>query len=228
MRRAAILLCAASFAAAAGTAQADIQYTPMTGYTHGVGIYNPSDPTQLFSVYVTSGSGASYSDVFTFTFAMHHTNVFYDAQALYFSFAYDNDSLEVIGAQPMGQGVSGADWFYNYPSVWPNQSSGWQSVSLGQWFATSDYQQQNASAVVPFFQVQLHIKSACYSQVNSFGVNSMTLISHINSEWNLYGQDFVYGFGAIHEVPEPASMTLLFGGLAGLAGGAVRRRRRAT
>lgn len=228
MQKLPIVLCAALMAAAGTAAQAEIIYTPQdpATYDFGIGLYNPADPCTLNSVFVTSasGGGAFTSDYFTFTFAAHMDAIYYAAQSLHFSFGYDNDSIEVIGAWPMG------GWYFNNYSgmTWPNPSGGWISVtSLTQSMGTgTSCVYMGTSAVVPFFQVMLHVKDAQTSHINGFGISAMTLVSHLYAI-TLFPPDFKYFSGAIHEVPEPASMTLLLGGVAGLAGRAVRRRRRA-
>lgn len=227
MRRIGFVLCAACLLGLASPAAANIIYTPMTGYTHGVGFYNPADPMTLNEVYVTSSSGVMASDYLTFTFAMHHTNLNYFAQSLHFAFFYDNNSLEVVNMWPVGGTTGGMPWDYNYENYpWPNPSSGIVEItSLSQWLPISSYQYQPTTLIVPFMGVQLHIKSTSASMLNSFGVIAMTLHSHIGTQYDLFPGDFMYGFGVVHEIPEPMSVVLMSGGLLALAGRVVRRRR---
>jgi hypothetical protein len=203
-----------------GGALGDITYTPIDPATYGfgVGLYDPANPGHLNDVYVDP---AYFSDEFTFTFAIHCNAIYYNAQALHFAFGYDNSSIEVLHANPLG----GWTWD-NYASAqWPNPSDGWVEVtSLMQGFTVStDFEPYDTSAIVPFMQVHLHIKSDQWSQFNSFGVVAMTLVSHTYA-LTLTPGDFIYGWGVIHEVPEPSSMLLLGGLGAALAGGVVRRR----
>jgi len=198
----------------------DITYTPIDPATYGfgVGLYDPANPAYLNSVFVDP---AYLSDEFTFTFAIHCNDIYYNAQALHFAFGYDNSSIEVLHATPLG------GWtMSNYESMtWPNPSSGWVELeSLTQGFTVySDYEVYDTSAIVPFMQVRLHVKSDQMSQINNFGVIAMSLISHTYA-LTLTPLDFIYGMGAIHEVPEPSSMLLLGGIAAATVGGVVRRR----
>jgi hypothetical protein len=158
----------------------------------------------------------------TFTFAIHCRAATYEADEMRFAFYYDNDSLEVVGARPMGAWTAN-----NYDNLsWPNISSGRITVDGLTNYMTQHSQHVSfgTSCVVPFFQVTLHVKSAQESQLNAFGVAAGTLFSHYHDR-QVYYWDFDYFGGAVHEVPEPASMLLVFGGLA-LAGGRTLRSRR--
>jgi hypothetical protein len=206
-----------------GAAVGDITYTPIDPATYGfgVGLYDPANPGALNSVYVDP---AYLSDEFTFTFAIHCNDIYYNAEALHFAFGYDNSSIEVVHAFPVGGWTM--DNYASFPS-WPNSSTGWQEVaSLTQGFTLStDFEAFDTSAIVPFMQVHLHIKSDQVSQLNDFGVVAMTLISHTYA-LTLTPADFIYGMGTIHEVPEPSAMLLLGGAAAAIAGGVARRRAR--
>jgi hypothetical protein len=89
--------------------------------------------------------------------------------------------------------------------------------------ASSDFERFDTSAIVPFLAVTLHVKSDQMSQLNAFGITALTLVSHDYS-LILSPSDFGYYGGVAHEVPEPASLTLILGLVAGAGGRLVRRR----
>lgn len=138
----------------------------------------------------------------------------------------------MLGAYPVGP------WYFNnYEGLeWPNTSTAIIAVE-SLFNSTTPYTVIMPSEVVPFFHVTLHVKSAQSSQINSFGIvlpvagygpedgYGLTLFSTMG--YNITAIEWVYAGGRIHEIPEPASMTLLGGGLAALVGGWVRRKRRA-
>jgi hypothetical protein len=235
MKKLPIVLCAVLAAGIASPASADIQYNPLPPWDAQIGITNPTMPG-LFSVYVTSGdplNGPMISDTFQFTFALHvDRGVNYWTDRLHFSFVYDNNSLEVLNAYPVGPWDGG-----NYEGLqWPNTSHGIIGVvSLSNF--VSPFTEILPGEIVPFFHVTLHVKSATYSQVNPFGITvpgygplegyGMTLFSTLGPVYDVTPEQWIYGGGAIHEVPEPASMMLLGGSLAAMAGGWIRRKRRA-
>lgn len=204
-----------------------VTYTPVVepvGPEGDVGLYNPADPFYVNTVYVDQ---AQLSDLYTFQFALHVTNIYYNASSLHFSFMYDNSSIDVVGMHPVRP--VGDPWEENnYETYeWPMSETGVITVhSLMQGFTVdSHYEAFGTSFPVPFMQVTLHVNSEQESAMNAFGIVAMTLVSHTYS-LTLTEGDFGYFGGVIHEVPEPASATLLFGGLAALMGGIVRRRRR--
>jgi hypothetical protein len=203
-------------------ALADINYTPLAEtYDFGVGLYNPADPGTLNDVYVDP---AYLSDTFVFTWAIHCADIYYNAERIHFTFGYDNSSIEVVHMSPLG----GWEWSSYENILWPTSvPGGWIEVdSLSQGFdVTTNYEPYDTTAIVPFMQVTLHVKSDTPSQVNMFGVVAMSLISH-SYALTLTPASFVYGMGAIHEMPEPSSLMLLGGALAAMAGGFIRRGRR--
>ncbi len=201
-------------------ALADIVYTPqdVTLDFGDIGLYDPANPDSINTVMVDP---AEFSDTFQFVFAMRMRGASWWLNNLHFSFAYDNSSLDVIGATPLG----GWD-YHNYGAyVWPASGTGdIVATSLRQGMSSSGTIFFGPDVVVPFLQVTLHVNSAQFSALNDFGVvdmvaqSSMMTVSH---------GDFDYYGGTIHEIPEPATATLLIGGLAALMGGVVRRRRQA-
>jgi hypothetical protein len=233
-----IVLCTALALMFASPALADIVYTPIDPGEYaigfGIGIYDPANPAVLNSVYVTSGSGAPQSATFQFSFAIHNnvSQIPIFADRLHFSFVYDNSSLEVLGAQPVGPWQSN-----NYAGQpWPNSSHGIIAVnSLSQAMTEPGAKVTFVnSTVVPFLHVTLHVKSAQFSQINEFGItlpgygpNEGYGLTFFNSGVTVVPPgSWVYFGGAIHEIPEPATLTLLGAAFCGLAGRVVARRRR--
>jgi hypothetical protein len=217
--------------AAAPVATADIVYTPINigDYDFGIGLYNPSEPFALNTVYVTSGNQPVGSDVFTFTFAAHMVPIFYNAQSLRFNFVYDNTSIEVLHAMPLNvNGVWNIDNYGSLTDIWPNPSSGTTSVSsLFQSIGEGSAVNMVTSSIVPFFQVQLHLKDAQASHLGFFGITQMTLVSN-TFNLTLLPADFNYFGGVIHTgVPAPAGAWVLVAGLSAMGGALTRRRRRA-
>jgi hypothetical protein len=235
MKKALIFACVLCVAP---LAMAEVLYTPQdpANFDFGVGVYNPNDPGSLNTVYVTSGSGLRPSDTFQVTMALQMNAIFYNTEALHFSFIYDNSAIEVLHANPVGGWLNN-----NYNSLsWPNPSSGITGyVSLAQSMGTgTSFISMPTGAVVPFFHATLHIKpGAQLSQVAQFGITippytpgagfsvGMTLVSHTFA-LTLPPTAFNYFGGAIHTIPEPTSMSLLGAGVAVLGGGLLRHRRR--
>lgn len=209
-------------------ALADIIYTPVDEaqlpLLGDVGLYNPADPFSINTVLVDP---AEYSDILVFQFAMHMTDIYYNAESIHFSFMYDNSSLDVVGMHPIRP--TGDPWAHNYETYdWPASETGVVVVnSLIQNFPEqSMFEAFGTSFPVPFMQVTLHVNSAQYSALNAFGIVAMSVVSH-DYALTLTPVDFAYHGGVVHEVPEPATAMLLFGGVAAVMGGVVRRRRRA-
>jgi hypothetical protein len=230
MKRAGIAVCAlAASVVAAPAATGDIVYTPIPNqsYEFGIGLYDPSNPNVLNSVYVTSGNQPIESDIFTFTFAAHMVPIYYNAQSLRFNFIYDNTNIEVLHATPLN--VNGIWNFDNYGSltdIWPNPSSGTTGVSsLFQSIGAGSAVNMVTSSIVPFLRVQLHVKDAPESHVGHFGITQMTLVSNTFA-LTLTPARFDYFGGTIHSgVPAPAGAWVLLAGLSGIGGGLMRRRR---
>ncbi|MHC4079985.1 MAG: VPLPA-CTERM sorting domain-containing protein [Planctomycetota bacterium] len=211
-------------------ATADIVYTPISSadYAFGIGLFNPDDPFTLNSVYVTYGNQPIGSDTFTFTFAAHMVPIYYNARSLHFNFVYDNTNIEVLRATPLNvNGIWNLDNYGGLTDIWPNPSSGLISVSsLFQSIDTGSAVNMVTSSIVPFFQVQLHVKDAQESHLGFFGITQMTLVSN-TFNLTLFPVDFNYFGGMIHSgVPAPAGAWVLVAGLSGIGGAITRRRRR--
>ncbi len=203
-------------------AMASIVYTPQpeTGDYGDVGLVDPGD--SVGSINTVFVDPAYFSDVYEFDFAIHMSSIWYNASLIHFSFAYDNSSIDVLGASPIGGWTENN--FDNYD--WPHSGIGEivvNSLTMG-FTQSSNYEPFATSSVVPFLHVTLHVNSSAFSALNDFGVVAVELVSHTYALTLLPG-DFAYFGGTIHEVPEPATATLLFGGIAALMGGVIRRRR---
>jgi hypothetical protein len=214
---------------AAPLATADIVYTPINSgfYEYGIGLYDPSNPNALNSVYVTSGNQPIESDIFTFTFAAHMVPIFYNARSLHFNFIYDNTNIEVLHATPLNvNGIWIVDNYGSLTDIWPNPSSGTVNVSsLFQSIDTGSAVNMVTSSIVPFFRVQLHIKDAPESHIGIFGITQMTLVSN-TFQLTLTPARFDYFGGVIHSgIPAPAGAWVLLAGLSGIGGALTRRRR---
>ena len=109
MKKIATILVAAAIMVAARPVKAGVIYTPIApppGAEFAVGLVDPGNPGTLNTVYVTSGNGAFTSDTFVFTFALHNLGPLggppLAAFGLHFSFFYNNNSIEVLHAAPLG------------------------------------------------------------------------------------------------------------------------------
>jgi hypothetical protein len=228
---------------AATSAVADIIYTPVLG-DNVIGVYRPGY-SGLWSAYVTSGQGVGTSDTVQMTFGFHlgFQPPPFSPQVtwMHFSFWYDSSSLEVLGARSVGPIATGAlgnashlgrDTYSTLTaSDWPNPNSGIASLSsLAQgWKGEGGFTDSvpiSLSAVVPFFQVTLHVKAAVASHVNSFAVATMTMYT-LSSPLTITPGQWNYGHGAVHEIPEPTSAMLVLGLGAVVGGRVIRRKRRA-
>jgi hypothetical protein len=212
----------------AAPASADIIWTPVPvgdGFDieAEVGVFYPPDTSHVYSMYVTSNSGVPQSEIIHVTWAIHAATIFYNAAGLHWSFVYDNSSLEVVAAGPIGPWT-----VYEGPTTWPNPSSGIVEVpSLFVGFTvTSEFVPFEESIAQPFWWVDLHVKSAQYSQINFAAITMMTLFSHTYNI-TLTPDEFNYGIVEVHEIPEPSVAILAGGGILALGGGLIRRKRRA-
>lgn len=223
--------CAMLVAFCCAPAMAVNTWTPvdLTGIDFAVGVIDPA--TGQLGVPVLEGER---SDVFTLQFGLYVSPAMYSyfAESLTFSFAYDNTVMKVDGMRAMGSA-----WVTtNYEgAAFPNSSHGTQAIDgLFQAVAAGDYEPFYDGDVTPIFEVDLHVKSATYSQIGEFGIildgfgveqgYGLTLVSTISPDYNLYPSAFAYFGGKIHEIPEPSTMLLIGGVAAGLVGFARRRR----
>lgn len=216
------LLAAVLVMAIASSAMAAvIEYTPFDvagGEKGSVGIVDPANPDALNSVYVDD---AILSDTFVFTFALHVDSTYW-AERLDFVFMYDNSSIEILHAEPIG---AWSNYYSDYPEdgEWPNPTNGVIQVDMqNEMSPTAGSTTYWYSSINPFMKVTFHIKSDTFSQENPFGITEMTLRSDYSTIWSW---DFDYLGGIVHEVPEPTSLMFLGFGLAAIGGRVIRRRR---
>ena len=228
-----IALAGVLVVAMSSTAFGVLTYTPQpANHNFGIGVYNPNDPGTLNTLSINSDT-IRPSDTFVVTFAAHMVAIFYNTESMHFNFIYDNSTIEVLGAAPVH--AAGVWATNNYSGFsWPNPSSGIVSVStlFQSAGAGTNFISMPTSAIVPFFQVAMHVKEgAPVSQAGFFGITQMTLVSHTFA-LTLFPGDFAYFNGDIHPhrevpgaIPEPATMTLVGGCMASLMGVLIRRRR---
>jgi hypothetical protein len=224
-----LLLILALVGLMAGPATADLHESGKlaTGLQHtGTGTVGISDGAG--GIYLSYKTTAVASDIIMLDFAFHWpyaTTVY--VGFLGHNFVWDSSEVQVIGASSI------APWAaYNYTAgSFPNFTSGtWTLATLyedfpGYWTNTFPLP---GSAVVPFMHVTLHVKDVIADSyldviISTFHAH-FALTPNSSGGWWTGGAIGApaYGMGV---VPEPASMTLLAGGLLAIGAGVWRRRR---
>ena len=224
-----LLLMLAVVGLLAAPASADLKLANLQHMGTGtVGVHSPAS-----GIYVDYKTVAVASDLIHVTFAFHwpyYTAV--EAGYIGHNFVYDNSEVQIIGGGAAGPFVTGT-WGTSFPPyLWPNPSSGtWTIGTLyedvqGYW---TNKVLIEGSGIYPFFQVDMHVKDVIPDSFLDAIVTNVFVVFLYSSAstggpWWTGGNISVpaYGMGII---PEPASMTLLAGGLLAIGAGVWRRRR---
>jgi hypothetical protein len=221
---------------------------------HTVGV--PSlTPGGTYVTFVDIDYTAAPSDLVSMTFAFHwpYVTPVYIVQ-VWSDLTYDSSEVEIVGIQSAGMFAGGTFLYTNdanhtpdsagrlpvTPGLFPNPSSGtvtfppnWPTDVLFQNPAVTTFQRiVSGSFVYPIFSVTVHIKDGVNSGDSLVDIklsNFTMLFVFSSASPSLYWLGGDFGATSSYGVnfhPEPGSLALLGVGLATMAGGVWRRRRR--
>lgn len=185
---------------------------------------------------------AAPSDTLIVNFAFHWPYSGSSVSVVQFQsqLVYDNSEVAVVSTTPLGIFATGGNNNFPGPTTWAtlfNPSSG--TLAIGDVLGTGTPLWQNpaafgtvvlaSSGVYPFMQVELHVKNG----LNSDGLLDVVIgqaamlfyLTYTPGTYWTAGNIGVTSYG-MSVSPEPASLTLLAGGVLALGGGFWRRRRR--